>query len=53
MNLINFELEEAKSILREKDVIISDEEALVNLTSSYFVNITADFNLKRRSSKFL
>ena len=31
----------------EKDVLISDEKALVTLMNQYFVNITADLDLKR------
>ena len=38
-----------KLILREKDVLITDEKALANLTNKYFVNITADLDFKRDS----
>ena len=33
-------------MLREKDVLISDEKALATLMDKYFVNIEADLNLK-------
>ena len=36
-----------KLILREKDVLITDEKALATLMNKYFVNITADLDLKR------
>ena len=36
-------------ILREKDVLITDEKALATLINKYFVNITADIDLKRDS----
>ena len=39
-------------MLREKDVIISDEKALATLMNNYFVNITADLDLKRDSENF-
>ena len=35
-----------KLMLREKDVLISDEKALATLMDKYFVNIEADLNLK-------
>ena len=38
-----------KLILREKDVLITDENALATLMNKYFVNITADLDLKRHS----
>ena len=38
-----------KLILREKDVLITDEKALATLMNKYFVNITADLDLKRDS----
>ena len=38
-----------KLILRDKDVLITDEKALATLTNKYFVNITADLDLKRDS----
>ena len=34
-------------MLREKDVVVSDEKALTTLMNNYFVNITADLDLKR------
>ena len=39
-------------MLREKDVVVSDEKALATLMNNYFVNITADLNLKRDSENF-
>ena len=39
-------------MLREKDVVVADEKALANLMNNYFVNITADLDLKRDSEKF-
>ena len=36
-------------ILREKDVLITAEKALVTLMTKYFLNITADLDLKRDS----
>ena len=39
-------------MLREKDVVASDEKALATLINNYFVNITADLELKRDSEKF-
>ena len=39
-------------MLREKDVVISHEKALATLRNNYFVNITADLNLKRYSENF-
>ena len=36
-------------MLREGDVLISDEKALATLMNKYFVNITADLDLKRDS----
>ena len=38
-----------KIMLREKDVLISDEKALATLMSKYFVHITTDLDLKRDS----
>ena len=38
-----------KLILREKDVLITDDKALATLMNKYFVNITADLDLKRDS----
>ena len=34
-------------MLREKDVVVSDEKALTTLMNNYFANITADLDLKR------
>ena len=34
-------------MLREKDVVVADEKALATLMNNYFVNITADLDLKR------
>ena len=38
-----------KLILREKDVLVTDERALAALMNKYFVNITADLDLNRAS----
>ena len=38
-------------MLREKDVVVADEKALVTLMNNYFVNIIADLDLKRDSKK--
>ena len=38
-----------KIIVRENDVLISDEKALATLINRYFVNIIAGLNLKRDS----
>ena len=37
---------------REKDVIVANEKALATLMNNYFVNITADLDLKQDSQKF-
>ena len=39
-------------MLREKDVAVADEKALATLMNNYFVNITADLDLKPDSKKF-
>ena len=36
-------------ILREKDILITDQKALLTLMNKYFVNVTADLHLKRDS----
>ena len=36
-----------KLILRVKDVVVADEKALATLMNKYFVNVTADLDLKR------
>ena len=41
-----------KLMLREKDVVVADEKALATLMNNYFVNITADLDLKRDSENF-
>ena len=41
-----------KLILREKDVLITDEKALATLMNKYFVNIAAVLDLKRDSETF-
>ena len=41
-----------KLILREKEVLITDEKTLATLMNKYFVNITADLVLKRDSETF-
>ena len=38
-------------MLREKDVVAANEKALATLTNNYFVNITADLDLKRDTEK--
>ena len=40
-------------MLRVKDVVIADEKALATLMNNYFVNITADLDLKRDSENFM
>ena len=40
-------------MLREKDVVVADEKALATLMNNYFVNITADLDLKRVSENFM
>ena len=39
-------------MLREKDVVVADEKALTALMNNYFVNVTADLDLKRDSENF-
>ena len=39
-------------MLREKDVVVADEKALATLMNNYFVNITANLDLKRDNVKF-
>ena len=39
-------------MLREKDVVVSDEKTLVNLMNNYLVNITAGSDLKQDSENF-
>ena len=41
-----------KLMLREKYVIIPDKKALATLINNYFVNTTADLDLKRDSENF-
>ena len=41
-----------KLMLKEKDVVVSNEKVLATLMNNYFVNITADLELKRDSEKF-
>ena len=48
----NIGLNSNKLMLRGKDVVVSDEKALATLMNNYFVNITADLELKRESEKF-
>ena len=38
---------------REKDVIVANEKALATLINNYFVNVTADLDLKRDSQIFI
>ena len=40
-------------MLRVKDVVIADVKALATLMNNYFVNITADLDLKRDSENFM
>ena len=47
--LSNKGLNSNKLILREKDVLITNEKALATLMNKYFVNITAALDLKRDS----
>ena len=42
-----------KLILREKDIVVSDEKALATLMSNYFVNITADLELQQDGENFM
>ena len=44
--LSNKGLNSNKLILREKNVLVADEKALATLMNNYFVNITADLDLK-------
>ena len=39
-------------MLRVKDVVAADEKALGTLMNNYFVNVTADLNLKRDTEHF-
>ena len=39
-------------MLREKDIVAADEKALAILMNNYFVNVTADLDLKRDSENF-
>ena len=39
-------------MLREKDVVVAGEKALATLMNNYFVNVTADLDLKRDSENF-
>ena len=39
-------------MLKEKDIVVSNEKALATLMNNYFVNITADLDLKRYSEHF-
>ena len=41
-----------KLLLREKDAVVADEKALVTMVNNYFVNITANLDLKRDSENF-
>ena len=41
-----------KLMLREKNVVDADEKALATLMNNYFVNVTADLDLKRNSENF-
>ena len=48
----NIGLNSNKLMLRGKDVVVSDEKALATLMNNYFVNITADLELKRDNENF-
>ena len=50
--LSNKGLNSNKLMLREKNVLVADEKALATLMNNYFVNITADLDLKRGSENF-
>ena len=39
-------------MLREKDVVVFDEKALASLMNNYFVNTTANLDLKRDGEYF-
>ena len=39
-------------MLRKKDVVVADEKALATLMDNYFVNVTANLDLKRDSENF-
>ena len=41
-----------KLMLREKDVVVAVEKVLATLMNNYFVNVTADLDLKRDSENF-
>ena len=36
-------------MLRENDIVVADEKVLATLMNNYFVNVTADLDLKRDS----
>ena len=38
-----------KLMLRENDIVVADEKVLATLMNNYFVNVTADLDLKRDS----
>ena len=41
-----------KLMPREKDVVVAEQKALTTLMNNYFVNVTADLDLKRDSENF-
>ena len=49
---INKGLNFKKLMLREQNIAVADEKALATLINNYFVNITADLDLKQDSEKF-
>ena len=48
----NKALNSNKLMLREKGFVVADEKALATLMNNYFVNITADLDLKRDTENF-
>ena len=48
----NKSLNSNKLKLREKNVVLNDEKALATLMNNYFVNVTADLDLKRDRENF-
>ena len=46
-------LKSNKLMLREKDVVVAVEKVLATLINNYFVNVTADLDLKRDSQIFI
>ena len=44
----NIDLNSDKLMLKQRDVLTSEEKALATLMNKYFVNITTDLDLKRQ-----